>query len=40
MTDSMNARNLQKHPDADVDFSQAWIDSYNEYMEGGGDYAE
>ena len=33
-------RKVFKHPDADVDFSQAWIDSYNEYMEGGSSYAE
>ena len=24
-----------KHPDASVDYSQAWLDAYNEYMEGG-----
>lgn len=24
-----------KHPDADVDYSKAWLDSYKEYMEGG-----
>lgn len=24
-----------KHPDASVDFSQAWLDAYQEYMEGG-----
>ena len=24
-----------KHPGASVDYSQAWLDAYNEYLEGG-----
>ena len=28
-------RKVFKHPDASVNFSQAWIDAYNEYMKGG-----
>lgn len=33
-------RKVFKRPDADVDFSQAWIDAYNEYMEGGSGNGE
>lgn len=27
-------RNVFKRPEASVDFSQAWLDAYQEYMEG------